>query len=85
TVVIGRREDLLVRTVELEGLSTVNGRPLSGQVEAQYRAHGASVPATLSGRVLHFDDPQMAVAPGQTVTFYESDRVLGGAVIAATG
>ncbi|MCI0542868.1 MAG: tRNA 2-thiouridine(34) synthase MnmA [Actinobacteria bacterium] len=85
TVVIGRREDLLVRTVELEGLSTVSGRPLSGRVEAQYRAHGAAMPATLAGGLLHFDEPQMAVAPGQTVAFYESDRVLGGAVIAATG
>ena len=48
---------------------------------AQYRAHGEPVPATLSGHSLTFDEPQEAVAPGQTLAFYEGERVLGGALI----
>jgi tRNA-specific 2-thiouridylase len=34
--------------------------------------------------MLVFDEPQTAVAPGQTVAFYQGDRVLGGALIAST-
>jgi tRNA-specific 2-thiouridylase len=51
---------------------------------AQYRAHGDSVPAVLNGERLTFSSPQEAVAPGQTVAFYDGDRVLGGALIADT-
>ena len=33
---------------------------------------------------VHFDDPQRAVTPGQSVVFYDGETCLGGAVIAAT-
>ena len=32
-----------------------------------------------------FDEPQFAPAKGQSVAFYEGDRVLGGGVIGAVG
>jgi tRNA-specific 2-thiouridylase len=83
TVVLGTRERLGVSRVELSALSWVN-RPAEGEVRAQYRAHGEAVPATVEGETLVFDDPQEAVAPGQTVAFYRGDRVLGGALIAST-
>jgi len=38
----------------------------------------------LDGDRLLFTDLQQGVAPGQTVAFYEGDRVLGGALIAGT-
>ena len=51
---------------------------------AQYRAHGEPVPATLHDDRLLFAEPQEAVAPGQTVAFYDGDRVLGGGLITET-
>jgi tRNA-specific 2-thiouridylase len=51
---------------------------------AQYRAHGDPVPASIRGARLEFAEPQSAVAPGQTVAFYDDERVLGGALIAST-
>jgi tRNA-specific 2-thiouridylase len=84
TIVIGGRDDLSVEVVELSGLTTTRDGPLSGPVEAQYRAHGAPVPARVDGNMLVFDEPQTAVAPGQTVAFYQGDRVLGGALIVST-
>jgi tRNA U34 2-thiouridine synthase MnmA/TrmU len=58
--------------------------PVEGPVLAQYRAHGSPVPATLSGSTLVFARTQRSVAPGQTVAFYDDDRVLGGAIIEST-
>ncbi len=85
TVVVGRREDLARLAVELSEVTTTSGQPLDdGPVLAQYRAHGEAVPAALRSNgsvVLEFAEPQLAVAPGQTVAFYDGDEVLGGAII----
>ena len=84
TVVIGSREDLCVDGVELREVTWTSGDVGDRRLMAQYRAHGEPVPATLAGSVLSFAEPQEAIAPGQTVAFYDDDRVLGGALIART-
>ena len=81
TVVIGARRDLRVVEVETERVTSVSGRPVEGEVLVQYRAHGEAVPATVNGTRVQFHSPQHAVAPGQTIAFYDGDEVLGGAVI----
>jgi tRNA-specific 2-thiouridylase len=84
SVVVGPRAALAVNEVSLEHVSWTNGEGPQGAVMAQYRAHGDAVPATLEGPSLVFDQPQEAVAPGQTVAFYSEETVLGGALISAT-
>lgn len=84
TVVLGRRDELSVAGVGLDQMTWTAGTPATGRVMAQYRAHGEPVPATLHSDRLLFAEPQLAVAPGQTVAFYDDDRVLGGALIADT-
>jgi tRNA-specific 2-thiouridylase len=84
TVVLGSREELAVGGAELDQVTWTSGIPASGRIMAQYRAHGDPVEATLHGHRLLFARPQEAVAPGQTVAFYDDDRVLGGALIAGT-
>lgn len=84
TVVIGTRRRLSVQSAELAQITTTNGQDLEGSVAAQYRAHGDPVPGDVFGTSLTFEVPQEAVAPGQTVAFYDGDRVIGGALIAAT-
>ncbi|MGH8947867.1 MAG: tRNA methyl transferase PRC-barrel domain-containing protein, partial [Acidimicrobiia bacterium] len=84
TVVLGRREELAVAGVGLGNLTWTEGDPFSGRIMAQYRAHGEPVEATLHHDHLLFADVQEAVAPGQTVAFYDEDRVLGGGLIAET-
>lgn len=84
TVTIGRREDLAVSGIEVDRLRSVSGGSLDGRVLAQYRAHGVAVPARVEGTKVEFDEPQDAVAAGQTITFYDGDEVLGGGVITAT-
>lgn len=84
TIVVGRRDELTVDQVGLQQLTWTGGSGFDGPVMAQYRAHGESVPGWLSDGSLKFDEPQEAVAPGQTVAFYEDDVVLGGALISST-
>ena len=84
TVVLGRRDELAVGGVELRQVTWTGGIPATGRIMAQYRAHGEPVAATLSDDRLLFAEPQEAVAPGQTIAFYDDDRVLGSALIADT-
>ena len=84
TVVLGERDDLAVSGADLFGVTWTDGVEISGALRAQYRAHGESVSAFLDGERLEFQEPQEAVAPGQTVAFYDGERVLGGALIAST-
>lgn len=81
TIVLGSRDDLLVEEVELAQLTWTTGDPGEVDLMAQYRAHGEPVTATLNGARLRFEEPQKAIAPGQTVAFYDGDEVLGGALI----
>ncbi|HET9259762.1 MAG TPA: tRNA 2-thiouridine(34) synthase MnmA [Acidimicrobiia bacterium] len=84
TVVVGDRDELGVDGVTLDQVTWTGGGGTEGQVMAQYRAHGDPVPASIAGNTLSFAERQEAVAPGQTVAFYDDDRVLGGALIAST-
>jgi tRNA-specific 2-thiouridylase len=84
TVVVGGLDDLGVRSADLGSATSTSGTTVSGMVMAQYRAHGDPVPAEVSGDIIRFDVKQRAIAPGQTVAFYNGDRVLGGALIART-
>jgi tRNA-specific 2-thiouridylase len=84
TVVVGDRDDLEVTGVELRQITWANGHRGDGLLTAQFRAHGEPVAATLEGSCLTFVDAQHAVSPGQTVAFYQDDRVLGGALISRT-
>lgn len=84
TVTIGRRRSLDVGAVTIEGVTSVSGAELEGDLLAQYRAHGEAVGVELGGDRVTFRQPQRAVAPGQTITFYRGDEVAGGAVIADT-
>ena len=81
TVVLGSRDDLRVSRVELSQVTWTDGFSRTGELMAQYRAHGDPVLASLVGTTLMFEEPQEAIAPGQTVAFYDAEKVLGGALI----
>jgi tRNA-uridine 2-sulfurtransferase len=85
TVVVGDLEDLAVSRLDLEHLAWVDEPVGSGPVEVQYRAHGAPVTAVFEDGVVHLDEPEYGVAPGQTATLYRGEEVLGGGIIARTG
>ncbi len=82
TVTIGEHADLLRDGVDIDDAVWAAGVPPTGPVSAQWRAHGAAVPARLVGRRVVFAEPQPRVAPGQVVALYAGDVVLGGGIAA---
>ena len=70
----------------LEDLSWTHKEPESGKdYEAQIRYHGEFIPAQVSeikeGKVRVIFSKPTLVAPGQSVVFYENNKVLGGGVV----
>jgi tRNA-specific 2-thiouridylase len=90
TVVIGDNEDLYHRelTCELAWIDEAAARsaaPLSAQIRSR---HGAQpvVSISLNAKThVVFETPQRAIAPGQTIAFYDGDVIVGSGVIATSG
>jgi tRNA-specific 2-thiouridylase len=88
TIVAGGEEELYADGLEAEDLNWLVDPPAGTvRVSAQIRYRSAAAAAELTpgpartARV-RFDDPQRAIAPGQSVVFYDGDRLLGGGTIA---
>jgi len=83
-IVVGRREELAVREVELEDVTFTNGAaatPLHCDVRLRY--HAPAIPAVYASGKLTLEVPFLGAAPGQAAVMYSGSRVLGGGVIAS--
>ena len=83
-LVVGGKSDLLVSEFTADDINWIGGAP-DGPVKLHVRVRYRSreVPATVTPgqgntAVVHFDEPQAAVTPGQGAVFYRGDEVLGG-------
>ncbi|MEZ6017780.1 MAG: tRNA 2-thiouridine(34) synthase MnmA [Planctomycetota bacterium] len=84
-VVLGTAEDckavsLVASDLNWIGFDAPKGRAF--RAEVQYRYHCTPAPATITvqdgAAEVAFDEPQLAVAPGQGAAFYVGDRLIGG-------
>ncbi len=87
-VTVSGEEDLLAGEVVARQVNWIAGAPpqVPSPVTARVRHGGRESRAwawvDLTGRLrVRFEEPQRAAAPGQAVTVYEGERVLGGGVI----
>lgn len=94
-VIVGRADDLLVKGCRAHGLNFIDGK--NPEEEKRYHARiryrsllqpvtVRPVPAeggTESKLRLDFDVPLRAVTPGQSVVFYDEEKVVGGGIIEA--
>jgi tRNA-uridine 2-sulfurtransferase len=86
TVTMGRRDDLLRATVELEALVIDAAIDVPATVHAQMRAHGEPVAARLhragaDRATVEWETAQPRVAPGQVVALYDGDLLVGGGIV----
>lgn len=86
-VIVGERSELLATGLIADQINLIAERAVRAfdglRCEAKIRYNAPPVPATLrrldDDRIrVTFDDPQLAVAPGQAVCLYDGDIVLGG-------
>src|SRR5467141_5229392 len=83
-VVVGRKEQLAVREVELRDVTFIDGieRELV-RCEARLRYHAPAIPAVYERGRLSLGEPFLGAAPGQAAVLYSGSRVLGGGIIAS--
>src|SRR6202521_4078358 len=78
-LVVGRKEELGVRDVELRDVSSVAGpAPEPVRCEARLRYHAPAIPGEYRAGWLSLDEPFRGAAPGQAAVLYSGRRVLGG-------
>jgi len=83
-VVVGPKSSLGRTTLAASGVNWIDEEPRTAiQVAAQIRhRHPAAAASVRSLGDAHaeviFDEPQIAITPGQAVVFYDGDRVVGG-------
>jgi tRNA-specific 2-thiouridylase len=87
-LVVGPRRQLGRRQLRATEVHFVSGKPPAEPLEVtakiRYRAPAARATLTCTDgneAILDFAEPQLAIAPGQGVVFYEGERVLGGGII----
>ena len=85
TIVVGKNEDLLADTMQVEEVNLITmdklAEPIRAEVKIRYKDTGA--PAMISPLndtevEVKFDQPRRAVTPGQAAVFYDGDTVVGG-------
>jgi len=83
-IVVGEKKDLMAKSL-VAGDTNMLAKSWPGQVYAKirYRKKEALCDVTAANGKLRviFAEEQEAITPGQSVVFYENDRVLGGGVI----
>jgi tRNA-specific 2-thiouridylase len=90
-ITIGEDEDLYSRSLVAEDLSWVQYGPPASEFACDVKVRYKSQPVPARVRIMEgkaeveFERAVRAITPGQAAVFYDSERVIGGGVIARTG
>lgn len=75
-------ESLWRHDIPLTAIHWINGTPTDGNYQIRVRHRAPLVAAQLSDSILHLDEPQRAVAAGQSIVIYNGDVCVGGGIVA---
>ncbi|MFH1259198.1 MAG: tRNA 2-thiouridine(34) synthase MnmA [Elusimicrobiota bacterium] len=90
TLLVGEKRDVYQTTLIVGQVCWLDKEtikfPLQAEVKIRYKHLPAPALISRQGKnlFLTFDQPQLAVTPGQAAVFYQGDRVLGGGTILKT-
>jgi tRNA-specific 2-thiouridylase len=91
-LVAGTKESLAATTLTASEVNWISGIPpadtfrVKASIRYRHREAEAEIDPAGEGRVrVRFQEPQAAIAPGQSVVFYEGETVLGGGIIDDAG
>lgn len=89
TVTVAPKSAMLERCCEVDQLNWLVTPPAAAcPVQAAIRYNSPGSPAQLipQGQILRleFDEPQLAITPGQSAVFYDGDILMGGGIIKGT-
>jgi len=89
-LVVGTKDQLLNNKLLAGKLSWVSGEapkePINITAKIRYKAAEAAAMLSLRDGIaeVQFPQPQRAIAPGQSIVFYQDEAVLGGGIIETT-
>jgi tRNA-uridine 2-sulfurtransferase len=86
---VGFKKDLFASRCNVENINWIQeppNRPVDVHTRVRYRHTAAAsmlIPVNDKTAMVHFEQPQEAITPGQCAVFYKGDEVLGGGWISA--
>jgi len=86
-LIVGIREELYRDSLLADNLNWISGMAPAGKIEVtckiRYRSPEVEATVEMKGPVaeVRFKEPQLAIAPGQSVVFYRNEEVIGGGII----
>lgn len=91
-LIVGKEKDLYTSSFKAHTLNFIGGEMpeeiKTARAKIRYRFPGQEVNISISGKnpeptiAVEFLKPQRAITPGQSVVFYQEEKVLGGGIIA---
>jgi tRNA-specific 2-thiouridylase len=91
-IIIGDKEQTYASELAADNLNWIDdarqGKPIKVKARIRYRHEEADAivcPLNDDNVYVKFDEPQMAITPGQTIVFYDGEKVMGGGRIIQQG
>ena len=84
-IIVSKKNSLLSNGCNLSKINWMKDitLPLKCKVRIRYNSKGASAKLheIENNIICEFDEPQLAVTPGQSMVFYEESSIIGGGII----
>ena len=86
TITIAKKESMFsskCRATEINWLADTPSFPFQALTKIRYNSIGAMALVDKQGEeyIIDFDEPQLAITPGQSIVFYSNETLLGGGII----